>query len=73
MNFEGALPLLRDGKAFTRNAWDDKFQRVTLENDEGFEKFYKVVPCRVAHYTHAKLGYNPTPNDILGTDWTVLK
>lgn len=72
MNFEGALPLLRDGKAFTRQAWKDKRQRVTIENDEGFENFYKVGPCRVAHYTHAKLRYNPTPNDILANDWVVI-
>lgn len=72
MNFEGALPLLRDGNAFTRKAWDDKYQRVTLENGEGFERFYKVVPCKVAHHTHAKLGYNPTPADILANDWKML-
>lgn len=68
MNFEGALPLLRDGKAFTRKAWKDKHQRVTLEN----EKFYKVVPCNVAHHTHIKLGYNPTSTDILANDWMVI-
>lgn len=72
MNFEFALPLLRDGKAFTRRAWKDKHLRVTLENDEGFEKFYKVMPCKVAHYTHAKLGYQPTSTDILANDWMVL-
>ena len=69
MNFEDILPLLRDGKAFTRQGWKDKHQRVTLENDGLFENFYKVVPCKVAHYTHAKLVYNPTPTDILANDW----
>ena len=69
MNFEEALPLLREGKALTRLCWKDKHQHVTLENNT----FYKVVNCQAAHYTHAKLAFNPTPNDLLGTDWTVLK
>lgn len=73
MRFETALILLRGGAVMTREFWDDKHQRVTLEGGTGFEKFYKVVPCKVAHYTHAKLGYTPTPNDILATDWKVLK
>lgn len=73
MNFEQALIALREGAIMTREFWDDKHQRVTLEGGAGFEKFYKVVPCKVAHYNHAKLAYNPTVNDILATDWTVIK
>ena len=72
MKFEGALPLLREGKVFTRKAWKDKHQRVTLENDAGNDKFCKVVSCNVAHHTHIKLGYNPTPTDILANDWMVI-
>ena len=73
MNFEEALPLLREGKTLTRLCWKDKHQRVTLEGDGCTIRFYKVVPCQVAHYKHAKLGHNPTPNDLLGTDWVVVK
>ena len=73
MNFEDIPPLLREGKTFTRLEWDDKHQRVTLVDNGCYTKFYKVVPCEVAHYKHAKLGYNPTPTDILANDWTELK
>jgi len=68
MTFEEALVLLKQGKTLTRLAWKDPFQRVTLE-----DKFYRVIPCRVAHYTHAKLGWTPLPNDLLATDWEITK
>lgn len=65
MNFEQALPLLREGKRLTRKGEDDPRCVVTLENN----RFYKVIKCKVAHYTHAKLAYTLTTNDILANDW----
>ena len=69
MNFEQALPLLREGKRLTREGWKDPRCVVTLENG----RLEKVIKCKVAHYTHAKLGYNPTTNDLLGNDWELVK
>ena len=68
MTFEEALALLKQGKTLTRLAWKDPKQRATLE-----DKFYRVIPCQVAHYTHAKLGWTPLPNDLLATDWELIE
>lgn len=70
MNFQYALTQMKlHGRAVTREAWDDPKIKATLEDD----KFFKVVPCQVAHYTHAKLGWNPTTNDLLAEDWKLAK
>lgn len=69
MNFEQALPLLREGKRLIRKCEDDPRCVVTLEND----RLQKVVKCKVAHYTHAKLAYTLTPNDIVANDWELVK
>lgn len=69
MNFEQALSLLRKGNRLTRKGWEDPRYVVTLEND----RFKRVIKCKVAHYTHAKLRYDPTPNDILANDWELVK
>ena len=69
MNFEQALPLLREGKRLIRKGEKDPRCVMTLEND----RLQKVVKCKVAHYTHAKLAYTLTPNDILANDWELTK
>ena len=65
MNFSETLNNLKDGTRSTRVTWDDKRQMCSFEND----KLYKIIQCRVAHYTYVKLGWNPTINDILAEDW----
>ena len=69
MDFTEALHLMRQSHALTREAWDDPKVIATLEGG----KLYKVIHCQVAHYTHAKLGWNPTVNDILAEDWKLVK
>ena len=69
MDFGEALHLLRNGHELTRAAWDDPKQLTSMRGG----KLYKVIPCQVAHYSHAKLGWNPTTNDILATDWELVK
>jgi len=70
MNFQKALTLMQDGYRMTRKAWDDPNIIAMIDEVQGVRTdFQKVVACQVAHYTHAKLGWNPTRNDILATDW----
>ena len=65
MNFSEALNLMKAGKSLTREAWDDKYQIATFEDN----RLYKVVPCQVANYKHVKLSWCPTTTDILSNDW----
>lgn len=70
MNFQYALTQMKlHGRAVKRDAWDDPKMVATLEGT----RFYKVIPCQVANYTHAKLGWNPTTNDLLAEDWRLAK
>lgn len=69
MDFTEALHLMRNGHTLTRAAWDDPKQVTTFEGG----KLKKVIACQVAHYTHAKLGWNPHINDILAEDWRLVK
>ena len=56
-----------------RAGWHDPHVVVTLEELQGVRtNFQKNYACRVAHYTHAKLGWNPTPGEILATDWEIV-
>ena len=75
MNFGEALKLLQEGHTLRREGWHDPHVEVTLEEKNGMGRidFQKVVKCQVAHYTHAKLGWHPTPNEILATDWKLVK
>ena len=74
MNFQDALALLQAGHTLRRTSWDDPRAEVTLEEQQGERiKFKKVVACRVAHYTHVKHGWNPHPNEILATDWEIVR
>ena len=75
MNFEEALPLLKKGHTLTRTGWNDPYCIATLEDKDGLtaNDFQKVVACRVGPYTHAKLGWHPTNNDILADDWKLVK
>ncbi len=65
MNFSEALNNLKNDNRQTRVTWADKRQVCSFENG----KLYKIIPCRAAHYTYVKLGWNPTINDILAEDW----
>ena len=69
MDFTEALNLMRNGHELTRESWDDPRQVATLEGN----KLQKVIACRCAHWTHMKLGWNPTNNDILAEDWKLVK
>ena len=69
MDFTEALHLMRNGHTLTRDSWDDPKQVTTFEAG----KLKKVIACQVAHYTHAKLGWNPHINDILAEDWRLVK
>lgn len=72
MNFQQALTLMQEGRTLTRGVWHEHDPNVvvTLEEEQGVRiNFQKVIKCQVAHYTHAKLGWHPHPNDILATDW----
>ena len=74
MNLGEALKLLQEGHTLRREGWHDPHVEVTLEEVQGVRtKFQKVVKCQVAHYTHAKLGWHPHPNEILATDWEVVE
>ena len=74
MNFQDALTLMLEGHTLTREAWDDPRVVATIDERQGVRtEFNRVIPCNVAHYTHIKLGWNPTRNDILATDWKLTK
>ena len=74
MNFQDALTLMQEGHTLTRKAWDDPNVFAMLDEVCGARTdFQKQVACRVAHYTHAKLGWNPTRNDMLAEDWELVK
>jgi precorrin-3B methylase len=74
MNFQDALTLMQEGKIVTRKAWGDPNVFAMLDEVCGARTdFQKQVACRVAHYTHAKLGWHPHPNDILAEDWELVK
>ena len=74
MNFQDALTLMLDGHIVTRTAWDDPNVFAMIDEVQGVRTdFQKQVACKVAHYTHAKLGWTPHRHDILATDWVLVK
>ena len=67
MNFSIALGHMRSGLKVARKTWKNGEYAYIQDG-----RLKKIVGCKVAHYTHAALGWTPTENDILAEDWRTV-